>query len=166
MTDEQGRVFGKISIIDIFAVLAVILIAVSVYMRVWSNGKQTLPVTYSDSYEYTVVAEDVSQYTAKALEKSVGQDFFSYSGKKIGVIEKIELVTPSLTPIEQKNGDVITVQHPEKSDVRMVISCEGTKAHAGIMAEGNYIISNGARLEFETKYTFASGRISNVHRVK
>ena len=165
MTDEQGRILGKVSIVDIFAVLAVILIAVSIYMRLGNAGTKTITAAYSSDYQYTLVAESVSSHTAKALEKSVGDDLFTKNGEKIGTIEKIDLVTPSLLPAKRKNGDVITIPHPEKSDVRMIINCHATQAHAGILAEGSYIISNGANIDFETKYTFAAGRVNNVHRI-
>lgn len=165
MTDEQGRIFGKISIVDIFAVLAVILIAVSVYMRVSSTGAKTITVAYSTEYEYTLVAEDLPTYTANALRKSIGEDLFS-EGEKIGTLVKIDTVTPSMWPITQPNGETFSVQHPEKSTVRMTVKCNGTKAHAGILAEGNRIISNGTELVFETKYTRSPGRINNIHIIK
>lgn len=164
MTDEQGRIFGKISIVDILAILAVILIAASIYMRLGSSGVKTLSAAYSSEYEYTVIAENLPAHIADALKKSVGEDLFS-DGEKIGVIEKIDLVTPSLIPIEQPDGRVVTVQHPEKSDVRMTVKCLGTEAHAGILAEGNRIISNGAEFELETRYTVSPARINNVHRI-
>lgn len=165
MTDEHGRIFGKISIVDIFAVLAVIIIAVSVYMRVGSHGAKTITAAYGTQCRYTVVAENQPAYMVDALRKSVGTDVFS-EGKKIGTIEKIESVRPTLTPIKQANGKEATVTHPEKNTVQLVIKCNATKAHAGILAEGNRIISKTANIIFETKYTVVPGRITDVENIK
>ena len=80
IVDKNGRLFGKVNLIDLFVVLILIVAVAAVAMKTFGN-KAVSAVTSPDvSISYQVVCEDVPQAVADYCEDHVGEQLLS-SGK-------------------------------------------------------------------------------------
>jgi hypothetical protein len=81
--DEKGRLFGKISIVDILVVLVMIGLIAGVYFKFFVIDKDHNAANY-DTIEYKLLIRAVRQQSVDAME--VGADIYdvktdSYMGK-------------------------------------------------------------------------------------
>ena len=67
--NKDGKLFGKISIIDIAVVLIVVVLIAGIYVR-FSGKAATNVVTDSQKVECTFLVKNVRMYTVEALQKS------------------------------------------------------------------------------------------------
>ena len=64
--DKNGRLFGKISIVDIIVIVAAVLVFAGVYVRF--SGNQGKAVVQNDTFYYTMEIENVRKTTKKLNE--------------------------------------------------------------------------------------------------
>ena len=73
--DKNGRLFGKISIVDIIVIVAAVLVFAGVYVRF--SGNQGKAVVQNDTFYYTMEIENVRKTTLDAINNSVGTNFYN-----------------------------------------------------------------------------------------
>ena len=66
--NKEGKLFGKISIVDIAVVLIVILLAIGIYTRFSGNTK--VVVSNGQKIECTFVVKNLRQYSVDALKRA------------------------------------------------------------------------------------------------
>ena len=103
LMDKNGRLFGKISVIDVVVVLVVLVMAAALYVKNTSLSHTSTRVT-NTPITYQVTAYNVRQYVADAIQEGdlvYDQDYST--GGTLGAIQSIE-VQPSgkLTELQEK----------------------------------------------------------------
>ena len=68
LMDKNGRLFGKISVIDVVVVLVVIVMAAALYVKNTSLSHTSIRVT-NTPITYQVTAYNVRQYVADAIQE-------------------------------------------------------------------------------------------------
>lgn len=160
--DSQGRLFGKISIIDVLVICAVAVVCMAVHMKnnvlvTTGGGVQTVPM------EITLVAEMVPYFVAEAIE--IGDTMYDRdhaTGGAIGVITSKEIL-PASKMEEVNDGSFSAVT--SDTDVNVLLTVEGS----GSVVDGRYSFNrvyelgaNAAR-NFETKYAWFTGVVLGVN---
>lgn len=111
--DKNGRLFGKVNLIDLLVVLLLIVAVAAVAMKTFGN-KAVSAVTSPDvSITYQVVCEDVPQAVADYCEANVGEQLLS-SGK---------LLDAYITGC--------TAETDEEGHVNLYFTIEGTSSYSG-----------------------------------
>ena len=159
--DKNGRLFGKISIIDVVVVLVVAVMALGLYVK--SNTKTITASTEDETITYQVQVTAIADYMAEALK--VGDLVFEDGvyGDSLGKVTDIE-ITEGNRLAGLPNGTLEMI--PVEGTVNMLVTIEGK----GIVEEGSYMLNriynlgiNSARI-FCTPYTQFTGTVVNIEK--
>lgn len=162
--DENGKVNGKISIIDIFAIAIVLVAVIGISLRFVTlqikeakEGKR--PVTLS----YVVEIEGVRIYTVEALEKR--GDVIDIDQKK--VLGKVVDVESNNQKIEHflNDGTIVDSEIPDKYVARVTILSDAVESNKGYYLKNDSELSVGANISLATKYVNSSGRVISIKKV-
>ena len=160
--DRNGRLFGKVSIIDVLVVLVVLVMAVAMYVK---NNTLQASKTGEDSkipITFVVEAENIPLNVVDTVR--VGDKVFDKdrtSGGAIGTITDIEIMEAGRTAALD-NGTYVRMKN--ESARNLIITVEG----AGTIEDGRYAINqiyeigvNAAR-NFCTNYTIFTGSVIEI----
>ena len=86
--NKEGKLFGKIRIVDIAVVLIVILLAIGIYTRFSGNTK--VVVSNGQKIECTFVVKNLRQYSVDELKKG-GAMYDKTSKELIGTITDVRV---------------------------------------------------------------------------
>lgn len=159
--DENGRLFGKISVIDVVVLLLVAALALSV-LFVKQGQPSTGSGTPQDSIAFQVLVSGVDSYMEDAVQKGdklYDKDYAS--GGPIGEITDVQ-VMPGTLQAEYADGtvDMAAVEN----GINLVITVEGQ----GLIHDGSYLVNriydlgvNAARV-FYTKHAQFTGTVTHI----
>ena len=159
--DHNGRLFGKISILDVIAVLLVLVLAAAFSFK----GSQTHTATGETSstpITFQVTVRGVRDYVGEAVK--VDDKFYDRdypSGGALGVISAVE-VLPGTKLAELNDGSLEMV--PAEGCVDLIITVEGS----GVITERQYLINRiynlgiNASRSFYTPYALFTGTVSAI----
>lgn len=154
--DSEGRLFGKISVIDIFLV---ILVAVLVFAAFGRREKVDDAVVseVGEPFEYEIKVKGLRDVSANSFRE--GDAIFEFdTDTPIGVIEKIEKKN-ALTEITQPDGTVVIVEITDRYDVVLTVKTQGFITSGRYFADGIYELSTNAPLAFYSKYNSCSSTV-------
>lgn len=158
--DENGRLFGKVSIIDVVVVLVVAALAVVLsFKQEQTHTGTSIP---NDKITFQIQATAVRNYIADAVE--VGDLIYDKdysSGGALGTITDIQ-VLPALRTTQFHDGTFEIV--PVADSVTLLLTVEGE----GVLTDGSYLINrvyaigiNSAR-NYYTKYALFTGIVDSI----
>lgn len=162
MINKQGKLFGKVSIIDILAAAAIILIIAGVYFKFIAPSETV--VTDSHSLEYTMKFREVRIHSAEAFQKK-GPVVDSKTHEDMGEIVSV-IYEPSVVTRDLPDGRIAEIRIPEKYDVSVTMRVDGKQNDSGYYTQkDNKIIGVGSRTTVDTKYVKCYGEIVDVKGV-
>ena len=161
--DKKGKLFGKISIVDISIILLVVLLVFGAYYKFAVLGKNTKAAKF-DTIEYVMQINEIRQPTVDAIR--VGQDVFdaktgSFMGK---IVSKEQKNAEELLTIG--DGRIVLAQKPGKFDLFITISVPGVKTDYGYLANGNREINRDSLQSMETLLASFEGRARDIKITK
>ena len=134
--DRNGRLFGKVSLIDLLVVLVVLILAVALYVKtnhrtITSTSTQNIPITY------TVKVTGIRNYLANAIQEGdVVYDLDTEdTGGSLGEITKVERLAAERL-VEFEDG-VIMEKVPIEDSANLILTIKAS----GIM-DGNKFLIN------------------------
>lgn len=156
--DKNGKIFGKISIIDVFAIILVLAVVIGIGVRY--GAKATMAVQSSEQFECVVEVANVREFTVKALEKG-------------GIItdKKSEIELGEIISVETKQADfqsttadgrIITTMLPERYNCIVKIKASGKVSDDAYIMDDSNELSVGRTIELYSKYVKTSGEIKSV----
>lgn len=156
--DKNGKIGGKISIIDILAVILIIVVIAGIWARYGS--KITTAVRSSETFEYTLRVENVRKYTIDALEKR-GRVTDKKSEKNLGEIVDVryEQATQQSTTA---NGQVVMPAVPDRYTCFVTIQAVGRESDDNYILDDSTELSVGRTIDLYSKYVKTSGTIESV----
>ena len=156
--DKNGKICGKISIIDIFVVLIVVLAAFGISMRFLSapakNAKETIRVSF------VVEVEGIRKYSVDALSKK-GNVIDIKRKYLVGEIKDFEF-EPQKKEAFDANGEIVYAEVPERYTARVTVESDCKQTENGYYVGDNTEISVGSDIEIATKYANSSGKIISL----
>ncbi|MBQ9915356.1 MAG: DUF4330 domain-containing protein [Clostridia bacterium] len=95
--DKKGKLFGKISIVDIFVILVVLVMCVGAFFtyqkinnrEIMTENTGLIPSSVADTLEVTLRVSDVRQMTVDNIQKD-DEVFFEDTGKYFGTITDVK----------------------------------------------------------------------------
>lgn len=159
--DRNGRLFGKISVIDVLVVAVVLVMAVALYVK--NNHKEITGTSVTNTtITYQVLVSGVRNYVGDAVQEGdFLYDMDRSSGGSLGQITNIEKL-PGTKLAEFKDGTVDTV--PVEDGVSLLLTVEGS----GLISEGRYLLNriydlgvNSSR-NYYTKYAQFTGTVTAI----
>ncbi|MGI6031050.1 MAG: DUF4330 domain-containing protein [Eubacteriales bacterium] len=146
MMDQKGRLFGKISIVDIVIVLAV-LVAVAGFAYKMNSGNSTIAVKADTPVTMVLRMEQVRQFTVDAVR--VGDQVYEEHGDLLGTIVSYETKPAYRTG---ENGDGTVTYAPVENRYNLYITLEGVArvSDTGIFLNGSKQFSKGGNVRVES----------------
>ena len=151
--DRNGRLFGKISVIDVIVILAVIVMAAAIYVK--THKPQTGSNVATTTIVYQMSVENQPEYMLDAIQ--VGDQIYDKERSTGGSLGTITDIQVSDGTYEAKLDDGTYEIVPTQGRYNLLLTIEGQ----GLIDEnGNYLL-NSSR-EFNNKYGLFLGRIVSI----
>lgn len=159
--DKNGKIFGKINIIDLAAILIVVLAIIGITIRFTSIAAEN--VNQKAKFSYVVEIEDIRIYSVNALKKmGTATD---KQGNVIGEITNVE-TDRMRKQLVNDDGEPIKVYTPERYVAKVTLESEGKDTDSGYFVGENTELSVGSSITMYTKYSNCSGKIIKVDKIE
>ena len=165
--DSQGRLFGKVSILDVGAGLIILMVLVGIFFFPGSTGKGIAQVGVTTKpVEVDVLVLGLSSRDPKALLKAGDQTNFIIRNQPYGQVNiKTVDFLPNTVTVPQPDGSVKALPDPRpeakySSNLEMTLEGKGQLTEDGPVL-GNSKIRVGTPVELEGKgYNFKASVIA------
>lgn len=149
--DQNGRLFGLISLIDVLVIAVVIVLAVALNVKSKIPTSATNPAN-TTTITFQAMAEAVPDYVAQAIQ--VGDKVYDKdqsTGGAIGEITSVELF-PASKNEELSNGTAATVAAEERYNVLVTVQGSGLVENGRYAVNRIYEVGVNASRNLYTKY--------------
>ena len=159
--NKDGKLFGKISIIDFFVILIIIIGILGFGIRYISRAaKAARAVT---DFKYVVEISNVRSYTVDALEKK--GTVTDLKGKSVvGEITDVDYM-PMRVQSVKADGTPVLAEVPEKYAVTVTIEAEGHESDSGYFVGNDVELSVGTTMAMTTKYANTTGKVKSIEKI-
>lgn len=152
--DRNGRLFGKISVIDLVVVAVVVVLAAALYFK--NNQAHTGSAVVEQTITFQVRARGLDRYIADAL--LVGDGLYDQNypsgGRAIGHITDVQVERDPGTKLAESLGDGTAALVEAEETVDLLITLEGT----GLVENGRYSINRIYALGVNSGRTYYTKR--------
>ncbi len=168
MLDKKGKLFGKVSIVDIFVVLIILVMLAGSYVvyqkvsnkTVLTENKGLVSSGVQDSLEVTMRLKEVRQMTMDAL--SVGDVvYMEETHKYLGKITEIAQ-TPATRLIYSLDGTSVMAEVPERFDVLLKVNVPGSRLEDGFYTANNIQLVYGSSMGIITPMIQTTTKIESI----
>lgn len=156
--DKNGKIGGKVSIIDILVVLLIVAVIAGICMRYGS--KITSAVKSNEKFEYTLRIEGVRKYTVDALNKK-GYVTDKKSEKQLGEIIDVQYENATMQSTTA-GGRIVNAELPDRFTCYVTIQAVGRESDDNYVLDDSTELSVGRAIDLYTKYVKTSGTIESV----
>ena len=162
LLDEKGRLFGKISIIDIGVLLLIIALMGGVYYKFFMVDKNQNAAKF-DTIEYKILVEEVRQQSIDAIE--IGADIYDVkTDSPMGKIMSKE-VLPATDQLTKADGTVVIAEKPERYNVLVTIQVPGVETRNGFLANGKRDLNRESQQVMDTRMIILETKIVDVENL-
>ncbi len=160
--DKNGKIGGKVSIIDILVIILIIVVIGGIAVRYGSGI--TTAVESDKQFEYVLKVENVREYTVEALKRK-GNVTDKKSEKNLGEIVdvKVEDATLQSTTAE---GKIANPKLPDRYTCYVTIRATGKESENNYILEDSTELSVGRNIDLYSKYVKTTGDIQSVKVVE
>ncbi len=162
MINRDGKLFGKVSIIDIVVIALVIVLALGVY-KMFADDSSAV-VTSSEKVECTFIIKNVRSYTADALAKK-GSLYDKVSKEYVGEITDVK-VDDGLYQINMADGSFKQVVPEDRYNVYVTVEFDGKASDNGYYTAANKYLGAGTSLGITTKYAECESTVYSISSVE
>ncbi len=164
--DKKGKLFGKISIVDIlviFVCIAMICGAFITYQKlanktVLTENKGLIKTPVADVLEVTMRVKEVRQMTVDAIRVE-DEVFFDDTGKYFGTITEVT-AEPAYRLIYDNQGIPVNAEVPQRFDVVMKLRVPGSRFEHG------YYTQDNIRLVFDSDILIKTASVSTTPTIE
>jgi len=161
--DENGRLFGRISLIDILAIVVVIFMAAALFTsQVRSTGTQV----EEEIITFQLRVQGVERYVADAIlvGDSVYDQGYSSGGRGIGEITAVEVERDPGVWLSDQLGDgsLAYLEAEDTVDLLITVEGRGTRSDRICTLNGVYALGLNANRNFYTKRAGFVGKVCEI----
>ena len=147
--NKEGKLFGKISIIDIAVVVCVILAVAVIGAKFVFPGSRLAGGSMKDC-EYTVTVQNIRQESVDAINKSMDLPWFDVNDVEIGKIKEIISIEPYEKELKKSDGSMVLAPVPERYTVKFRMAGKATKGNCAAMLGGKREAMHGSHITIES----------------
>jgi len=157
--DRQGRVAGKVSLIDIALVLIVLGLIIGYGYRNLSRTAVQI-VASNTKFYVTFIVEPIRNFSIEAINK--GDIFFKqYEQQPFGVVADLRQ-EPAREIIKHPDGHPSYVVMEQKFSLYLTLECTGNISDAGYFVNGNLQVSEGGDMQIQSNKVLCNARIDKI----
>ncbi|PHV71278.1 hypothetical protein CS063_06195 [Sporanaerobium hydrogeniformans] len=146
--DKNGKLLGKLNIIDLLALLVVIVLVGGGFYRFY--GKMAAETSTPATIEYVMEVNNIRQFTVDALQRK-GDIFTQKTKLNGGTIINVESV-PYVQAATMPNGTVVKAEVPDRYTAYVTVRTEGRSGERVYLDSSNTEIYVGGNLAWDTKW--------------
>lgn len=158
MIDKKGKLFSKISVVDIIVILAICLAVVGFAYKMRS-GDSKVSIKSDTAVQVEFKAKTVRDYSVNAAE--VGAYLYETKGQKLGKIIKVE-TKPAHRLINIGDGRQVNAPIDNRYDMYITIEGDGQVDNGGVYINGNKLMLVGSDIKIRTNKLNSEAIISGV----
>lgn len=159
--NSKGKLFGKVSVVDILVVILVVVAIVGAYFRF--NGNNVGAVNETSEFYYKITIREIREINKDLLLKSIDTDF-RLDGKissSMGTLVDVA-VNDAVCEIEKIDGTVVNTVVPEKYDVALTLKVVGSETETGYYTPEMYEVCAGKQITLANINCNVTGVIDKV----
>ncbi len=168
--DKKGKLFGKVSIIDIFVLLVIIIGIAGVFVtktkldneKLFSDDSKMLIQTSAakDKLEIKLKVKEVRDVTRDSI--IVGDDVYLVANDKVlGTVSRVES-EPAVRDVVSDDGTVFAAVVPDRFDVTIVVDADGKKKDEGYYTDSNIHLLYGREMEIKTSTIQTTPKVDQI----
>ena len=158
--DHNGRLFGRVSIIDLIVILVVAVMALAIAFK---NSAPVTSTTVTDTpITYQIQLFRVYPFLADNIHE--GDDLYDKdhaTGGSLGKVVSVE-VLPATSTVELPNGTVAQVGSEDRCNILLTVEGSGTVTDGRYSLNRVYELGVNASRNFYTKYASFTGSVMNI----
>lgn len=156
--DKNGRLFGKLNIIDLAVILVVIAVVIGVFVR-FTGGAGKI-VTATKQIEFEVKVDGIRSYTVDALDKkgvvtNKNYDIITGEIANVATVDCIQKATKA-------NGTVVEAPLEDRYTSTVTIVTDGKESDSGYFDSNNEELAVGREYTIYSKFVKTTGVITKV----
>ena len=157
--DGKGRLFGRISVIDIIVIIVALVLIVAFYIK-FNAGDN--PFTSRDTTEVTYTVRIASIRLTSANHLRPGDNiYYQETGAFVGTIKDVEIndaeVTDSIV-----DGTYVVASVEDRYDITLTIDANCTISNDRYYINNTFELRVNASYRFLTKYNDVSGIVTTI----
>jgi len=157
--DKNGKLFGKISIVDLTVLLLILVVGIGTIYRFSASAAQVDEA--HTNIEFTVRIEGVRDFTLYYYHGGLPVHDRS-TGQFIGTIAGVH-VEPHYVLTTLNDGSIIMARMPDNYiTIYLTIAAAGRETDGAIFAEGTFEVAVNSTLNLRTRYVQVSGLIYDI----
>ncbi|MCL1787281.1 MAG: DUF4330 domain-containing protein [Defluviitaleaceae bacterium] len=161
MIDNSGRIKGRVSIIDIILVAAVLVLAAGfMYTQVTPRIQEVVNPT--ERFHLVIQSDGIRHFMVDAV--SVGDVMFRLHDRQpLGTVIDIE-VLPSMEPLLRSDGTAILAEREGRYRINITIDAVGSiRENVGYFINGTDHMAPGREVQLVSNMVFLpNGRVQSV----
>jgi len=167
LIDEKGRLFGRLSVIDLLAILVVAVMAAALYVK---NDRLNLSSGQVDAAEDRIVTfqvrlRGVEDYAVAAIreEEEVYDVNYESNERPVGKVTRVEILQSPGAVIEAlDDGTAGPVEKEGTVDALVTIEASGTRDGDEWIINGMYRLGVNSARVYSTRRTQFTGTIADI----
>jgi len=156
--NKEGKLFGKISIIDVLVIVAVIVIGIGFYLRFFGDSRV---ITTNVELEYVIRVHSVRPTSVGALQRTAqieGVIFDPRTDEELGRVIQVR-DEPTYWEAALLDGNWISGFVPGRFNAYVTVRVDGRVNETGYFTFENRSIAIGNHVAFQSRYSDTSGEI-------
>lgn len=141
--DDEGRLFGRLNVIDLIALIVLGLVIIRAVIPLW----QERPGPMRSAYVHLIATEILPEVAAQI---QVGDKIAeSVSGAVLGELEN-KTLSPSETEIPGADGKLLPALSPRLSDMRLQVRGKARTGKGGALEFDHYALRAGQAIRIQS----------------
>ena len=170
LMNSNGKLFGKVSIIDLLVILLVIIAIVGAYFRLTQTAKPNdsseankQVVLKTTDFYYTINIKEIREVNKNKLVESVNSEFCLNGDVTftMGTLVGVD-VSDSVATITLTDGSIVQAEIPEKYDVALTFKISGYEKDDGYFTPQMYELCVGRSYSISSLYSTVYGTIEKI----
>jgi len=162
LIDKKGKLFGKVSIIDVVIIVVVIGAIVGFGYKITKSNAVT-PFTKTDQLEITLFTDDIDKFVLDSIhEGDIVKD--RTSNVVFGTLESIEVADARIQGIDSE-GKVVLSTRPDHISLKIKVKGTGIYSENSITSIGNVNYYLNRSLEVAVGDVIGWLRISEIKKI-
>ena len=161
MDFSNGKLFGKVSVIDVILVAAIVILAIGfIFTRTSSQIQQIIGA--NTPMEVIIQGEGVRQFIVDAIAE--GDIMFRYHDRQaLGTVTRVD-VSPAMGYFHNPDGSVILAEMEGRYTIQIVLASVGSiRDNIGYFVNGNDHIAPGSEIALvSNRVRVPEGRVISV----
>lgn len=162
LIDKDGRIFGKLNLVDAGIILLLILAVAAVGLKIM---KEKMIDREKAVIEYTLYVEGVRQQSVDAINKVYKDITDAENDDALGEITEVR-AEKAAKIVQKANGEYTKAYYPDKFDLYITLKTQGVVSKDGYFADSGKKLLYGDTIGINNGYSQMFGVVEDIKIIK